>query len=466
MPGSFPDLLPSSQPIAHTLVGTGYLDGIKIPSPLLYHKRSRELLERSSDDDINAELAKTFSLTCGRDIPEPEFESYKPFDEIAEGGTPPIDQPGFIASRLPVIELSMTNFRPSRNIPHPPWVEQSRQMSSSSTWPSILTNTTTTTPVGASRLKSESGTTVTRPSCSVMPAKSQQQKSLALTDLVFPRLNLPNHCLDSLNKVTSPDLWEPPAKKPEFIEDDPVTVFQRWTAFENAILHPKRVESPSSTLDRGCRAFYSNRVDDIAPHSLHVASPAPSTAEVAVCPTSTCMALVLARLYEHQYIWWPRRAAHEPEYSLGSYPILGTPLFPGLGLDNMLEMTKWVEVLGFERQHRPRCPLATDTTTSFDEDFKVASETEPGDVPSRACSHGFRCTSESSETPSVEIEDDEGYFTCQESGSETGVDEAALSDDEWADWDWEPEMLEQMQNAGASNDEDADVDVFGIGWEF
>ena len=451
--------------MAHTSVGTGYLDGILIPSPLLYHKRSRELLGRSLEDDINAELAKTFSLACGQDVPEPDFESYKTFDAVAEASTTSIDQPGFIAARLPVMQPSMPDLRPSRNIPYPPWVEQSKQTSSLSTWPSRLTNTTTTTPVGASLLKLDSNTIVAKPSRSGMPANSRRKESLAFTDLVFPRLNVLNHCSDSRNKVTSLGLWEPPAKKPKFIDDDPVTILQRWTTFENAILHPKRIETGSPTWDRRCRAFNIEQADDIARHSLRVASSAPSTAAVAMCPTSTCMALVPARLYEHQCICWPRRPTHEPEYSLASYPIFGSPLVLGRGLDNKLKMTDWVEGLGFGRQHRPRCPLATDVTTSFDEDFKVASESEPADAPSTACPHGLRPASESFGTPPVEVEDDEGYFTCQESGSEIGVDEAR-SDDEWADWDWEPVMLEHMQHAGATNGEEADMDVFGVEWGF
>ena len=276
---------------------------------------------------------------------------------------------------------------------------------------------------------------------------------------------MPDSCLWSLNKFTPSGLWQPSADKSAFIDDDPVTVFKRWTAFENAILHPKTVDGALSTADQGLLAVNSCPAEELTSKDLQSATSMPLDIEVAACPTSTCMALVPARLYEFQYTGWPRRPTLEPEYSSGSYPILGFPLTVGPGLDKLLEMSKWVEELGFEIQHQPRCPLATDITSSFDEDFRVASEAEPGDVSKSGHVDESSSTTSLTETPAIEV-DDEGYFTCQESGSEIGVEEATLSDDEWADWDWEHDLQDNMATEGGSNNEEADLDVFGIGWGF
>ena len=436
------------------MVDTGYLDDIKIPSPLLYHQRSRELLQSSSDDDINAELAKSFSLTCGRNMPEPGFESYRPLDDTAVTGKPSTNQHTFGAARLPILKPDMADSAASRNIPHPPWVEQPMHVSTSPMCPQILTTTNTLTLVG-------SDATIIGPSRSAMHSNSHNQKSLPSTDLVYPRPGMPDRCVESLNKAISSGLWEPSATKPEFIDDDPVIIFRRWTAFENAVRPPKKANVASPTADRSIHVANSNLGEGFGLNGEGVASSITCTTKMAACPTSTCLAVVPAHLYEHQYIGWPGRLDCQPGYTLGNYSILGSALKPTPDSDDVMKLANWVEELGFEGQHMRECPLATDITSSFDEDFKVAAEVESCEVGMVIASDISVLASEPIEGPAVEV-DDEGYFTCEDSGSEIGVEEATLSDDEWADWDWEPELHGHNNNEDAANNED--LDMFGIGW--
>ena len=185
---------------------SGYLDGIKIPSPLLYHKRSRELLERSSDDDINAELTRTFLLTCGRDLPEPDFESYKPVDYDAANPTPVLEQRDFVAARLPLMMPSLSESAGSRNIPHPPWIEQPVFLSSSSTTSHVLSTTDTSTPTLSNRSRSDSDATVIGPQRLAPHDLARSPQSFTCTDLVFPKLNMPARCVDDTSNARSSGL--------------------------------------------------------------------------------------------------------------------------------------------------------------------------------------------------------------------------------------------------------------------
>jgi len=54
-----------------------FLKHFQIPSPLLYHRRSREILRSSSMDGVGLDLAETFALACGRDQPSTNLLSCK-----------------------------------------------------------------------------------------------------------------------------------------------------------------------------------------------------------------------------------------------------------------------------------------------------------------------------------------------------------------------------------------------------
>ena len=187
----------------------------------------------------------------------------------------------------------------------------------------------------------------------------------------------------------------------------------------------------------------------------------PDTTEVAACATSTCTALVPARLYEHQYVGWPGRSVHQSAYHLNGYPILCSPVDTRPSSDTVLRLAEWAEQLGFEKHHVPKCPVATDVASSFDEDFRNSLEARPSDIRTLPEPGDVTAATQSAEGSPVEV-GDEDYFTCQESASEIGMEEATLSDDEWADWDWDTEVQDTVQKEDPASNED--TDAFTLWW--
>ena len=442
IPGTFPEHASSPPQLPILLSTSGYLDGIKIPSPLLYHKRSRELLERSSDYDINAELTKTFLLTCGRDVPEPDFESYKLFDDEAVS---PLVSEKFVAAALPKMGSDLTDSCWSRNIPHAPWIEHT-----SFTVPEPYMTIPSKSHFGlgaTTRRRSDSGATVIRherlASCDDLLSCNGPSST---TNFVFPTLPMNNDLLQEPQPACTPQSAKATTTTTGFIDDDAETVCKRWAAFEDAI---KRF-TPSATVPIAAGtprqvATYKSDILHQTAASDFVDQP---MIDVAACPTSTCTALVPARLYEHQFLGWPKRISTQPEYEVTNYPILRASLTGVSDEDKALKMVRWIQELGFDNQHKPRCSVPDDVKASFDEDFKVSLDDEASPLNTAATSPSELVDASPSDAH------DEGYFTCAESDVEVLVDEAPESDADWTDWSWPTE--DEEQDGGG-------VDIFGIG---
>ena len=94
LPGSFPDELPKTVQSFHVFSPAAdekddnkvsYFDNLgPIPSPLLYHKESREALPGIDEDEFD--LARELAIACGQECPEPDFECFKsdPLSEPAD----------------------------------------------------------------------------------------------------------------------------------------------------------------------------------------------------------------------------------------------------------------------------------------------------------------------------------------------------------------------------------------------
>lgn len=239
-------------------------------------------------------------------------------------------------------------------------------------------------------------------------------------------------------------------ERTDFIDDNPITVLRRWNAFENAIRKPLRIDTKSSP---GVSISLLKEAIDVE-HGQGSGSHTTSS-------LSTCMALVPARLYEHQYFGWPRRSTHEPEYKSYSYPILQSSVLQTLSTPSWLKMQSWVQRLNLDNRRDLPCSVTDDTRSSFDEHFKVPIEDDDLRGSQSGSHNDADSLSPSSVIEAIEIED-EGYVIAQESTTEIAHEDAFEIDDEsWDNWTWDEDEWQE----GKQSCNDTNVDVLGHGWE-
>jgi hypothetical protein len=410
-----------SLPVPAKTESSGYLDGIKIPSPLLYHRRSRELLTRSSDSDIAAELAKTFLLNCGQDLPEPDFESYKAFDDTAH-------EPSSITTPEPT---TTTDLRPSNiglgerfpffNIPWAPWIVPYGQQQTDG---SLVSPSTVNTVQGTSARTSLSDSTA---------AAIAQRRSSSSVHEGSPGVGTPVETSTCTKLVLSAENDQSNSAS-EFVDDDPFTLFKRWTAFEEAIRRPCQPET--TVAQKSSLRLLSGAV---APMVREDAATFPRS----TVPATTCLALVPARLYRHQYMSWPRQLLYEPEYKKNSCAEFQSPVLQSL------DMTGWRQARKDTRpmpvcssRRRGGQSASEESVSSFDEGFKIPVEE---DIPPKVIGDLFFDDGPTEplkehETPE---EEDEGYVTARETEAEVTYEEVLGSDNEsWEDWTWSDDDLQ------------------------
>ncbi|RMZ92314.1 hypothetical protein DV736_g444, partial [Chaetothyriales sp. CBS 134916] len=408
-----------------------YFDGIRIPSPLLYHRRSREqLLTQSSDAGVRDEIEKSFLLTYGREQPSPDFESYKVVDLELKSGELETASSIDNAEAKPTVDraLKQRGGLAFYNIPRPPWLAQSCQLIGQrfSTPPEILHQHASA-----------------RPACSSAPPILTTTNIFSIRQLGIPCNGILAHNLnvgqdgnlfstgrDSVPPVsdvtTSPSCfvdysqqWRPERKTgTEFIDDDPEEVSRRWQAFENAVCNLTRkpcfseetvIARPSRTLQqRQCFDFTGN-------------------------PARECMALVPARLYRQQYIGWPLTSVH-------SYHAVQPKPDEDGDMDMVCKAAEWISELGSgARQAKERAADGGKSRESsvfgLEQIFDADSGRSEAPIPRHhhaAGSPAAVATSASTESESF----DEGYCTGE---SMVNIDWAETSasndDDEWEQWD-------------------------------
>ena len=469
-----------------------YFDGIKIPSPLLYHRRSREqLLTRSSDADIGTELTKHFLLTCGRDAPEPDFESYKVFDDTSKRIEPPQPSKPLGHSILPSVDdvLQKRQDFAIRNIPHPPWIVQLCQpdLHRLLTTPSVSLPEphpatppklpprppilTTSNPFSISRLGIpciESSTPYRDINSNIKASSSRFH-----CDLVYPKLPTPPPCViadaqqQSSNRKASA----------EFIEDDLDEVSRRWQAFEDAISNPKcQISSSEDTVI--ARPAKSQPF----PWTLQNAEHQPWF-DFTACPTAKCMALVPARLYQPQYLEYLQSGSNNCNLKESSLPILESRVMEDTDADKVAKMADWINDLGLDTDHTEGCPVAAESGESsglgLEQMFEVKSQMPLPQFPELnadtvepsllSSTESEVLMSEVSGQPSTDSESiDEGYFT-GESTVNLRQEDAAVSEDGWPEWDWDDAAEDQgktdrtQADQGLSFAGTEEVDFWAIG---
>ena len=451
LPCTFPISVQPSPGSATDLPKTDYFDGIKIPSPLLYHRRSREqLLTRSSDMDNGTEVNNGFLLTCGRDPPSPDFQSYKVFDDTPSQLRLDEPQASSVISGINDILQQQPTQTPTLNIPHPPWIVQLQNMFKTPQvflprpppitlgglpTPPIIT-TTNTFSIAQLGIPCE-GAQV--PQLQLEPSTSQP---LVMNDydLVFPKLSRPPACIIA-------ETQRPSSRKDSnahFINDNAEEVARRWQAFEDIVKNPKRrICSSQDTV-----ITYPSKTCHLPWHQLPDPQP---WFDFTACPTNKCLALVSAGLYQHQLLSWPQQPMNVRSLGERATPPMPLAAVHDPDADKVAKMADWLNDLGLEAEHIKDCPVGARSGTSsgygldqmFSEQSSTPAPKSPGlDVLAEDPSHASSPDSAVlvytspalSSTPSRSL--DEGYFT-GESLVDLTADDAVMSEDEWAAWDWD-----------------------------
>jgi hypothetical protein len=296
---------------------------------------------------------------------------------------------------------------PFRNVPQPPWI-----LPSPKSTPSI-------TPIEASPFQEIEGS----------PDSLSVENGIGL---VFPVLGetKEGRCA---NKTISDDV----ATGSNFIEDDPKTIDRMWDAFE-------AVMAKSPATDRSSSWTFSPQTSQLISRPIASSSAAASdtaSLDIAVCPAPTCTALVPARLYHHRYSDWPQW--HVRGYRDSLFSFVGAQMPQSMPDESTL--ARWRYDAGFESQHASNCavvagPAPPDTLTDW-ETANAVTEAQ---------------TTEDASGITAVVEDTEsstGRDSAYESASEILREDAAWSDDEWVNFDWDKDEGWDAVAAGDGFDE-------------
>ena len=388
-----------------------YLGGVRIPSPLLYHRRSREqMLAKSSDEDISNEIAKSFWREFGQEKPQPDFVSYKAGEASPEPQTE--DAPTFSPAMLPLMGSSLTQSNDAAS-----WGSEDSIRSWMSRYSSHGDNYPTPPPIK---------TTTNTISC-VIPDRCRRlpfpTKRLGSCDFIFPELSLsgksPNN--SSLSGRT---------QGRAFLDDNADTIERAWKRFEEAV---QMRQSTSPLLDilkpwnQSSSYFNSNLA---------------TLVDVSACPTPSCMAVVPARLYERQYLGWPRRQQEGNQVDM--VPVASTSSPEDVEAEKIQEMIVWLKDFGFEDKHETDCPVAAGISLPWSTDLLDFSDAEGVEVVPDERLGVEAAPIEQSASPTLIDGEDEGYFTCGEVENDGFEIARTIEVDAGDEWDWVVDLESQL----------------------
>lgn len=412
-PNSPPLLLQIPSSSSTSLKPFDYADGIdevQIPSPLLYH-RDGDGLFSLPNDSLEDERLEAFLLSYGHDSPTPSVRSY---DYLCHHNANKKlgDLQCINSSKLLARTESSSYHVPVgfRNIPQPPWIISSGRPTESQD-SDEETNT--------------SGVSSKRTELSTSPP------SLEPCELLFPLLADAGDPNNADRSIEDRDCDHP--AEAEFIDDDPETIERLWNAFE-AVVSDAYGANRSSSWRFSPQS--SLRLESSESSQGTFVQPQRAFFEIASCPTPACTALVPASLYRHQYFGWPRW--HMEDYRESAFPFLGASI-PAKAKPDTSLITEWCEGLGIGQLHEEGCRNTTDVVSSEPETANF-SNTNVDDTTCSVESDDQDSTDQAVSASMDELLDEDGSLA-YESACEVAHEEAALSDDDWAELDWEDEAL-------------------------
>ncbi|ETN43434.1 uncharacterized protein HMPREF1541_02593 [Cyphellophora europaea CBS 101466] len=404
------------------------LNSVHIPSPLLHHQRSHELFTLPNDS-LEDERISAFLLTCDLNTVEAGVPS-------CDAGSLVFEEAGKHDSSAPTLLCSMERSvcqiaRQFCNVPRLPWLIPSD-------WGVAELPPSEASTSGLCGFEASSNPTSVFCNAEQDPSASKATVPNTRTglqdicgvdcELIFPTLP------DTLERGNTDRLTRKESSigflKDVFVDDDPETTERRWDSFEATICRPQDsyqlsnwVISPSECL--GARLDTRSHRSTVLPAE---------TVDFAACATPDCMALVPARLYQYQYLGWPK---WQVDYRESRWPILGTPLL-GAKVPDPDNFSLWLKNLGLDRSHNEHYPVPSieESVESlgladvFDEDAPDARLPIDGPFPDHLSSL---------ELTSVHSSEVENSVSGYESITEIEHEDAALSEDDWADFEWDNE---------------------------
>ena len=395
---------PDSQPSSVQ----NYLSDVRIPSPLLYHRRSREqILAKPSDEEISSEIARSFWREFGQDKPRPDFVSYRAADPSPEpqGNL----TSNFSPASLPFIGTSLIQSRNAASLDPEDsirsWMSQySTHGLDDPTTPVIKT---TTNPVSC----------VTPNQCNSLSYTTKRLKSC---DFIFPEVSLPGQLP---NTSVSPKKTSDRA----FLDDNADIIERAWKRFEAAVQMRQSASPLLEILKSGKQP------------SSYFNSNLASLVDVSVCPTPSCMAVVPARLYERQYLGWSRRQQEGNHDDI--VPVASTSTPQDNEAEKAQEMILWLQDFGFDDKHETDCPVAAETNLPWSTDLFDSLDSQNVD---ETLGTEATPTEAESATPTLIDGEDEDYLTCGEAGDDGFEFARTIEGDDGDEWDWVVDLESQL----------------------
>jgi hypothetical protein len=362
------------------------LNDFTIPSPLLYHKKSREELMGAEEDKWSA---RRFSLVCGRDPPDPDFESFRlgsPLHPV------PIDQPRADAPNPTLLNsdfasASDATFHQQTRTYLPSSLERDGKFAKASS-PEVPIITTTNT-LRKRQTHIYPGEYASAPPLEIPSAWTSCGHNLGHTVSASSQ----NSCIysQSLASLTPFGRRAKGSAKPdiqtviEYGKTEKATPTINFSSADasqqdaGALWQPPRLEAIRTTtkafadgpksLGTSVAVTSSEVAATLSPFHRPATPPSQESSQhtpidLAACPTPECTALVPSRLYKHQFRGWRERMIDETAFNETVYITVGA--FHGdLGSrssdqnDHVQKVVDMVaEDLGFDGEHIGGCDYA------------------------------------------------------------------------------------------------------------
>ena len=179
------------------------------------------------------------------------------------------------------------------------------------------------------------------------------------------------------------------------------------------------------------------------PSSSYFNSNLAALVDVSACPTPSCMAVVPARLYERQYLGWPRRQQEGNQDDI--VPVASTSSPEDAEAEKIQEMLAWLKDFGLEDRHEVDCPLGAESSLPWCTNLLDLSDAEGVEVePDKTLGVEVAPIEAESASPTLIDGEDEGYFTCGEVENDGFEIARTIEDDAGDEWDWVVDLESQL----------------------
>ncbi|OAP60113.1 hypothetical protein AYL99_05115 [Fonsecaea erecta] len=441
---------------------SNYLNDIRIPSPLLYHNAQFDYV-RPSDAPPLAWSSSFSEYIHGQQKPEPDFTSWRPVeDSVTQDERTDLQRHGSLGFAICTASSSKHRAEASHIS------DESHDSSTHRFVPSPGDDPRGSPEMGGRNQEYSCAADVGRSPAvalhghetpwytdSFMRTSSHDTKinmprNVKSTgdDLVFPTLPTPVCLQRSLSAYCSPsntvqpegnqaaNSWERAeeglSSGPDLIDNTPPSTFDTVEAAMRAVRRDRDALSTHLSSERKDDGGVTDEAQ-------------PGAAANVVLPP--CMDLVPARLYQHQVIVWPL-----------SNSIIDAKKKRVRDRWGVIHLVDWLEKLNTLDLYADDGQLSLrDLARRPDESNSNFSKEILASEPTLSSSSSVRvhCNNSQSDDESISGRREERLFTGSEHDSEIDLVDDLVSDDEWANWDWDFEPDDVFERIG----------LFATDWE-